>query len=79
LATKLNQAQGPVILVLPLRGMSIGGLEGGSTHDPQGDRILFDTLKQNLKPEIPVIGMECHVNEEEFAECVFREFIKICG
>jgi len=62
--------------VLPLKGMSIGGLKGGSTHDPDGDRILFDTLKQNLNPQIPVIEMDHHVNEEEFAERVSQEFMR---
>lgn len=76
MAAKLNRAQGPVSLVLPLKGMSIGGLKGGSTHDPDGDRMLFDTLKQHLNPEIPVIEMDRHVNEEEFADCVFQEFMR---
>jgi uncharacterized protein (UPF0261 family) len=77
MAAKLNRAQGPVSIVLPLKGMSIGGLTGGSTHDPDGDRIFFDTLKQNLNPEIPLIEMDRHVNEEEFADCIFQEFIRI--
>ncbi len=76
MAAKLNRAQGTVRLVLPLKGMSIGGLKGGSTHDPDGDRILFDTLKQNLNPQIPVIEMDHHVNEEEFAERVSQEFMR---
>ena len=76
---KLNGAKGPVRVVLPLRGMSISGLEGGSTHDPGGDRILFDTLKNGLKPEIPVIEVDAHVNEERFIDRVVKEFLEIMG
>ena len=72
---KLNEAKGPVRVVLPLRGMSISGLEGGSTHDPGGDRILFDTLKTGLKPDIPVIEVDAHVNEERFTDGVVKDFL----
>ena len=77
LAGKINAARGPVTVVLPLRGMSIGGLEGGSTYDPEGDRAFFKTLKKSLKPEIPVIEEEMHVNEEPFADRVFEAFQKV--
>jgi uncharacterized protein (UPF0261 family) len=59
--------------------MSISGLEGGSTHDPVGDRVLFDTLKAGLKPEIPVIEIDAHVNEERFIDRVVKEFLEIMG
>ncbi|HSR12284.1 MAG TPA: Tm-1-like ATP-binding domain-containing protein, partial [Thermodesulfobacteriota bacterium] len=67
-ARKLNAAKGPVIVILPLRGMSIGGLKGGSTHDPEGDRIFFETLKKGLRKDIPVYEMDNHVNEEPLAD-----------
>jgi uncharacterized protein (UPF0261 family) len=76
---KLNEAKGPVRVVLPLRGMSISGLEGGSTHDPEGDRVLFDTIEKGLKPHIPVIEVDAHVNEERFIDRVVIEFLEITG
>jgi len=77
LARKVNAATGPVIVLLPLRGMSIGGLEGGSTHDPEGDQAFFETLKKSLKPHIPVIEEEMHINEEPFADRVFAAFQEV--
>ncbi len=74
LAGKVNAARGPVAVVLPLRGMSIGGLEGGSTYDPEGDQAFFETLKESLRPDIPVIEEEMHINEEPFASRVFETF-----
>jgi uncharacterized protein (UPF0261 family) len=77
MSRKLNAAKGPVIVVLPLKGMSIGGLKGGSTHDPEGDRLLFDTLKANIRPDIPVIEERRHINEEPFADRMFDAFLKV--
>jgi uncharacterized protein (UPF0261 family) len=76
-ARKLNQAKGPVTVVLPLRGMSYSGLKGGSTHDPDGDRVLFEALKFGLRADIPVIEAEMHINEESFAELIVKEFVNV--
>jgi uncharacterized protein (UPF0261 family) len=77
LGRKVNKATGPVIVVLPLRGMSIGGLEGGSTYDPEGDQAFFETLKKSLNPNIPVIEEKMHINEEPFADRVFEAFQEV--
>ncbi len=74
---KLNAAKGPVKVVLPLRGMSIGGLEGGTTYDPEGDRAFFETLKKSLSPDIPVVEEEMHVNEKPFADRVLEAFREV--
>jgi uncharacterized protein (UPF0261 family) len=74
---KLNAAQGPVRVILPLRGMSIGGILGGSSHDPEGDRIFFETLKTGLPDTIPVYELDCHVNEEPLARKVVEEFLQL--
>lgn len=79
MAEKLNRACGPVRVVLPLQGMSIGGKKGGSTHDPEGDRALFEALKAHLKKEIPVIEMDAHVNDEAFADRLAEEFLAVVG
>jgi uncharacterized protein (UPF0261 family) len=74
---KLNTAKGPVQVLLPLQGMSIGGLKGGSTHDPIGDHALFETIRKNLRADIPVIEVDRHVNEQPFAERVFQAFMEV--
>jgi uncharacterized protein (UPF0261 family) len=73
-ASKLNQANGPVRVVLPVKGMSISGLQGGSTHDPEGDRALFDAIKKNLRPGIPIIEVDGHVNEKKFVDALLNAF-----
>lgn len=74
---KLNAAKGPVKVVLPLRGMSIGGLEGGTTYDPEGDRAFFETLKKSLSPDIPVVEEKMHVNEKPFADRILEAFREV--
>jgi len=74
---KLNAARGPVCVILPLRGMSIGGLKGGSSYDPEGDQIFFQTLKEGLNQNIPVYELDCHINEEALAIKVVEEFFKL--
>ncbi len=76
-ARKLNQAKGPVTVVLPLRGMSYSGLKGGSTYDPEGDLLFFAALKSGLRKEIPVIEAEMHINEEPFAELIVNAFVDL--
>ena len=76
-AHRLNQAKGPVTVILPLNGMSISGLEGGSTHDPEADRILFDTLRKGLRKDIHVIDAEWHINEAPFADLVVNAFVAL--
>ncbi len=77
MGNKLNAARGPVKVVLPLRGMSIGGLEGGTTYDPEGDRAFFEILKKTLKPDIPVVEEEMHVNEKPFADRILEAFREV--
>jgi len=74
---KLNAAKGPVRVILPLRGMSIGGLKGGSSYDPEGDQIFFKTLRKGLNYNIPVYELDCHVNEEPLAKKVVEEFFNL--
>jgi uncharacterized protein (UPF0261 family) len=75
LVDKVNAARGPVRVVLPLRGMSIAGLPGGSTHDLEGDRALFDTIRGGLRAGVRLVEVDRHVNEPEFADILTREFL----
>ena len=41
IAAQLNRATGPVVVMLPLRGVSMIDREGQPFHDPAADRALF--------------------------------------
>ena len=68
LAEKLNFSTGPVTVLLPLRGNSMVGAPGGAFHDAEADRALFGSLRNHLRKDIPVIELDCHINDPVFAE-----------
>ena len=65
---KLNRSGGPTSVLIPTRGWSEADKEGVPLFDPQVDRVFTDTLKQILKPEIPIEEMEVHISEPDFAK-----------
>ena len=42
-------------------------LEGKPFHLPQANQALFHNIKKNLRKDIPVIEMDCDVNNPAFA------------
>ncbi|MBZ4653212.1 MAG: hypothetical protein JG781_550 [Peptococcaceae bacterium] len=67
IAAKLNMAQGPVKVVLPLKGVSLIDVEGKPFYDPEADKALFEALKANLDPRIELVEMNTDINDPEFA------------
>lgn len=71
LAEKVNAYTGPVTVLLPLKAISVISAPGKPFHNPAADTALFTAIKAHLRPEIPVIEMECEINAPEFSEaCV---------
>lgn len=68
MSERLNQAVGPVGVVIPLRGFSLPAREGGPTYDPEGDRAFAETIKACLKPGIHYLEVDCHINDPPYAE-----------
>ena len=68
LARAANESEGPVVVLLPLGGVSMLDSEGGRFWDPEADRACFDTIKQRLKPDIPVIEVDANINDAVFAD-----------
>jgi uncharacterized protein (UPF0261 family) len=69
IAEKLNRSVGPVTVLLPLGGLSVIDAPGGPFWWPEADQALFESLKANLRPDIPVIEMNCNVNDAKFSLC----------
>lgn len=70
IAAAANAATAPVVILIPLRGVSQLDSPGGAFWDPLADRACFEAIKKNLKPGIPVIEMDNNVNDPEFADRV---------
>ncbi len=68
MAERLNQAKGPVAVVLPLKGWSVYGAPGGPLHDSAADAAFVRQLTRTLRPHIPVHRLPLHINEAGFAD-----------
>lgn len=68
IAEKLNMAKSETTLFLPLKGVSMIDCEGQPFYGPEEDKVLFDTLKNNIKnPKVDIVEMDNVINDEEFA------------
>ena len=79
IANKLNFSTGPVTVLLPLRGGSVVSAPGEPFHDSIADRTLYNALKTNLRPNIPVVEMDCTINELAFAEACADALLQKLG
>jgi uncharacterized protein (UPF0261 family) len=77
MARKLNQAKGPVVVMVPTGGLSQPNRPGGVFWDPEADAALLAALKADLRPSIPLIAVDAHLNDASFAERVADEFLKL--
>jgi uncharacterized protein (UPF0261 family) len=77
IAAQLNQATGPVVLVLPLRGVSAIDAPGQPFHDPEADRVLFETLRASLDTTVRVVEVDAHINDPAFADALATEMLTL--
>lgn len=76
-AERLNPANGPVMIAVPTRGLSIPNVPGGPFWNPESDAAFLETLKENIREDIPVLLFDVHVNDPIFGETVADLFIKV--
>jgi uncharacterized protein (UPF0261 family) len=67
LAEKINRYTAPVTVLLPLRAISVISAPGKPFHSPAADTALFTSLRQHLRPDIPVLSPEVEINDPTFA------------
>lgn len=78
-ASKLNAMNGPVRFLIPEGGVSLLDVPGGVFHDPDADRVLFDTLEQNVKQTSnrKLIRIPASINDEQFANAAVSQFREV--
>jgi uncharacterized protein (UPF0261 family) len=79
IAAKLNQAAGPVTVMLPLRGVSAIGVEGEPFYDPVADECLFSAIRHGLDNKVKLVELDLSINHPEFAAQVVAEYVAIAG
>lgn len=78
LADKLNQAQGPTVLMLPLKGVSMLDVEGQPFYGAEEDAVLFAALRQNINRQtVELIEMDTDINDQTFAVAAAKKLIEL--
>lgn len=77
IAAAANAATAPVVILLPLRGVSQLDSPGGAFWDPQADHACFEAIKKDLRSGVPVIEMDNNVNDPEFADRAAKTLLDI--
>ncbi len=67
IARAANESQGPVAILLPLQGVSMLDGSGQPFWDPEADQACYAAIKKNVRPGIPVIELDAHINDPVFA------------
>lgn len=77
MAGKLNASRGPVIVAVPLEGLSIPNTPGGVFHDPEADAAFRAALRGHLRSDVPLVEVPAHINAPLFAETVLALFRRL--
>lgn len=78
-ADRLNEATGSVAVMVPTGGLSIPSRPGDVFWDPAADEGFLRTLRDNLRPDIPVTTQACHINDPAFAAAVAAKMLQMLG
>jgi uncharacterized protein (UPF0261 family) len=78
-AGKANAATGPVAFLLPLGGVSLLDSPGQPFWWPEADQALFDALRVNLRPDIPVETLDANINDPVFADRATEMLLEMLG
>ena len=70
IAAVANAATAPVAIALPLKGVSMLDSIDEAFWDPAADGACFDSIKGNLRSDIPVVELDYNINDPSFAEAV---------
>lgn len=74
-AERLNLARGPVLIAVPTQGLSIPNHPGGVFWDPEADAAFLEVVRREIRPDIPVLTFDRHVNDPAFGVEVAELFI----
>ena len=74
MAGKLAGATGKTSLFLPKRGCNEWDREGAPLADAEGLAAFCDEIRTTCPPNVELIELDCHINDEGFATAVLELF-----
>jgi uncharacterized protein (UPF0261 family) len=78
-ATRLNGASGPVIVLIPLRGVSAIDKVGGPFYSQEALDTYRRALKASLSPTIRLVELDAHINDEGFSQAASDLLMEMLG
>jgi uncharacterized protein (UPF0261 family) len=79
MAEKLSRAKGPTAVILPLNGLSILDKIVEEFNDPEANNAFFETLSENLNPDIEMKRVDAHITDSAFAEEAEKMLLRLLG
>jgi len=76
-AEKLNRACGPVVFLMPLRGVSAIDAVGQPFAWPDAAARYLEALKTNLNSRVQLFEVDAHINDEVFAQCAANALLEL--
>lgn len=78
IAGKLNMCTAKAVLLLPLQGVSMIDAPGQPFHGPDEDKVLFETLKENItNPLVEIIEVNGNINDMEFSSLAVQKLVQL--
>lgn len=76
---RLNQAKGPVTVLLPLRGMRLDTQPGQSLYDPEVDNAILNVFRNGLDQRIRMIEVDANLTDMAFSRAAVKEMLALIG
>ena len=77
IAQRLSRARAPVTLVLPLGGVSAIDAPGQPFFAPEANTALFDALRAHAGPNVNLVALDLHINDNAFADALASHLIEL--
>jgi uncharacterized protein (UPF0261 family) len=76
IARKVAAAKGRAVVMLPLQGVSALDRAGQPFDDPSARQALYNAIRRS-RQDIELVEMDCHINDEVFAEAAAQMLLKL--
>ncbi len=79
IASRLEGTGARTRVFLPLRGVSMIDMEGATFHDPEADEQCFASIRSGIGKATPVVELDMHINDPEFARACAEALLEMLG
>jgi len=77
ISDRLNQAERPPTVIVPLKGWSKADAPGGPFYSPETNRVFTNELKALLAAGVRVMEVDANINDEECARIAVSELHRL--